>query len=104
VAPDGSDGEKITCAVFGHTHSPTQVTLDITPRGRRLYYVNTGTWRRTITPAALEKRSREFMPMRSMSYAAFFKDGEHAAGHCFETWNGTMASGLPVRRPDPAGP
>jgi len=80
-------GGPVDLVVYGHTHIPRQVPLDVRGR-RRLVYFNSGTWRKTVRPAEHgEKGDRDFIPWEVMSYLVLYREGENR-GYRFEMWDG----------------
>jgi UDP-2,3-diacylglucosamine pyrophosphatase LpxH len=69
----------IRYVVYGHTHTPTQTPLG-RPAGRSAMYINTGTWRQTIFRSAEHAGSGEFVKIKQMTYAAFYRADEDIDG------------------------
>jgi UDP-2,3-diacylglucosamine pyrophosphatase LpxH len=76
--------------VFGHTHHPEVVPLDL-DQTRGWVYINTGTWRRVHERCAAEERQLEFLSFHVMSFAAVYQ-GSERGGRPYETWTGTLGS------------
>jgi UDP-2,3-diacylglucosamine pyrophosphatase LpxH len=80
-------GGPVDLVVYGHTHIPRQVPLDVRGR-RRLVYFNTGTWRKTVRPAEHGSRGdRDFIPWQVMSYLVLYRRGENR-DYRYEMWQG----------------
>ena len=78
--------------MYGHTHHHEIVPLDtcVTAHGLLSQMcLNTGTWRRVHERAVWKPEEQEFMGYYTMTYVAFFRDGERG-GRAFETWSGTL--------------
>jgi hypothetical protein len=77
--------------VYGHTHQHEVVPLDMTGAGlQSQMYFNTGTWRSYFDLAIRNPREQKFVPYQTLSYAAFYTEGERS-GQNFEVWTGTYA-------------
>jgi len=83
--------------VYGHTHFQEIVPLDAygylsDPESQ--IYINSGTWHSYYAIAARDHahlhQPDAFVPYQSMTYLAFYKDGERG-GRSFEVWSGTFA-------------
>jgi len=83
--------------VYGHTHFHEIVPLDAygylsDPESQ--IYINSGTWHSYYAIAAKNHlkihQPDEFVPYQSMTYLAFYKEGERG-GKSFEAWSGTFA-------------
>jgi UDP-2,3-diacylglucosamine pyrophosphatase LpxH len=79
--------------VFGHTHHPEVVALDL-DGPRAWVYINTGTWRRVHERCVAESDRLEFISFHVMSFAAVYK-GTERSGRPYETWTGTLGSRPP---------
>ncbi|MGH9356042.1 MAG: hypothetical protein ACRD10_07925 [Terriglobia bacterium] len=89
--------------VYGHTHRHEIVPLDASyeeGRPSTQIYVNSGTWRPTHELVRLRPSREYFVGYRTMTYLAFFKDGERS-GRTFECWSGSLSSSK-SRGPRPA--
>jgi len=85
-------GGPVDLVIYGHTHVPRQVPLDVRGR-RRLIYFNTGTWRKTVRPAEYGARGdRDFVPWEVMSYLVLYRSDENR-GYRFEMWQGMRGKG-----------
>lgn len=80
--------------VYGHTHHHEIVPLDscFAVRGAvHQIYLNSGTWRPVHELARLDPGREAFAGFNTMTYLAFFKDGERG-GRTFESWSGGLGS------------
>jgi hypothetical protein len=80
--------------VYGHTHAPELVPLDVLdgPEGpREQIYFNSGTWRLVHELAKSRKPYEKFASYYTMTYLGFYKDDERR-GRRFESWTGTLDS------------
>jgi len=89
------DDPRIRYLVNGHTHTPGMLSVGRS-KGHRLYYVNTGTWTRTLLPEqlgplepAVENRLMGFTPGDFISYATFLTRQENPH-HDMEFWSGRI--------------
>lgn len=82
--------------VYGHTHDPLIRPLEGVGTNEVLY-VNTGTWRPRIMRSVKSGKDSDFIMLKSMTYAAFYRDDEDLdsspqptkkKAHSFEFWNG----------------
>lgn len=85
--------KDIRYIVNGHTHAPSQIPLDC-DRGREVFYINTGTWRNRIYRTVGFDAICDFVELKQMSYAIFYRPDEDNSGkepntHSFEVWSGT---------------
>ncbi|MCU0662465.1 MAG: hypothetical protein MUC50_09095 [Myxococcota bacterium] len=74
--------------VLGHTHEPLHQPLDVTPNGMQRHYLNSGTFRATLTPSFAEK---DFVPFQRFSYVVIYGPHEFQAGQplpMYEMWSG----------------
>ncbi|MBW2121489.1 MAG: hypothetical protein JRH07_06525 [Deltaproteobacteria bacterium] len=82
---------RISYVVYGHTHEPRRVLLDVVEneRGRKEhFYLNTGTWRVTHQKAT---KGPGFMSLKNMTWVAFYKKEERGTDFpSFETWTGSL--------------
>ena len=79
--------------VYGHTHYPEIVPLDITFSGDRAVgqiYLNSGTWRRVHRLAQRNPEQEEFLGYYVMTYLAFYQ-GNERGGRPYESWSGSLA-------------
>ncbi|MGH9405324.1 MAG: hypothetical protein ACRD3D_05730 [Terriglobia bacterium] len=79
--------------VYGHTHRHEMAPLDSvgSPAGfTNQIYLNSGTWRPVHEIARYRTTSEVFVGYNTMTYLAFFKDGERS-GRAFESWSGSLA-------------
>lgn len=82
--------------VYGHTHRPEIVPLDISFPGNRAVgqmYLNSGTWRRVHELARRNPDEEEFLGYYVMTYLAFYR-GDERRGRPFESWSGAL--GVPI--------
>lgn len=75
--------------LYGHTHSPKQIPLDIV-EDIAPCYINTGTWRSRIE---LALRRNEYVGFKAVTYAVFYNCDERPEVHKkpsqpFEVWTG----------------
>lgn len=80
---------RIRYVVYGHTHTPLQVPLRITPvDSKEQVYLNTGTWRARHLKS---KEGLSFIAWKNMTYLIFYKKEERGMDFpTFETWTGTL--------------
>jgi UDP-2,3-diacylglucosamine pyrophosphatase LpxH len=79
--------------VYGHTHHPEIVPLDISFAGSRAIgqmHLNSGTWRRVHELAQRNPKEEEFLGYYVMTYLAFYQ-GDERGGRPFESWSGSLA-------------
>lgn len=79
--------------VYGHTHRPEIVPLDISFSGSQAIgqlYMNSGTWRRVHELAQRNPKEEEFLGYYVMTYLAFYQ-GDERGGRPFESWSGSLA-------------
>ena len=87
---DPRDEKFLSFLVSGHTHNPGIEPLrGITTRGREIFAIDTGTWRRLIRRA---RDGKSFATTRMATYAIFYADDE-GPGHRFQVWTGVTAGG-----------
>lgn len=82
--------EDTNYVVYGHTHDPKTVFLDLVESKREFtekIYFNSGTWRRAHQAAIVDPT--EFASFHVMTYVLFYSDGERK-GRRYETWNGQL--------------
>jgi len=79
--------------IYGHTHHHEVISLDSSgepfEENDQIYF-NSGTWHTYFDLAAKDPKQQKFVPYQTLTYLAFYKDGERA-GRQFETWSGTYA-------------
>ena len=82
---------RIRYVVYGHTHVPVQVPLEIIegPAGSRCHvYLNTGTWRTRYHKC---KEGLGFIGWKNLTYLVFYRREERKLDFpTFETWTGTL--------------
>lgn len=79
--------------IYGHTHHHEIISLDTNgrpPYEQSQLYINSGTWHSYFDLAIKNPQEQKFVPYRTMTYLAFYKDGERE-GRQFEAWSGTYA-------------
>jgi UDP-2,3-diacylglucosamine pyrophosphatase LpxH len=79
--------------VYGHTHRHEIVPLNSSPTGDGLFnqlYINSGSWRPVHELARYRSGREAFVGYHTMTYLAFFKEGERS-GRRFECWTGAVA-------------
>jgi UDP-2,3-diacylglucosamine pyrophosphatase LpxH len=79
--------------VYGHTHKHEIIPLNSSLTGEGLLnqiYINSGTWRPVHELARYRCGSETFIGYNTMTYLAFFKDGERN-GRRFECWSGALS-------------
>lgn len=85
--------DKIQFILYGHTHAPLQIPLDNKDE-KEIIYLNTGTWRNRIIKTVELDQPSDFIELKSMSYAVFYKrDDEDMSGKkpgtvSFDVWTG----------------
>lgn len=85
--------QRARYVVYGHTHHPEIVPLDISFGGERAIgqmYLNSGTWRRVHELAQRNPKEEEFLGYHVMTYLAFYQSDERG-GRPFESWSGSLA-------------
>lgn len=80
--------------VFGHTHRPEVVPLDLYP-GRmqkpiHQMCLNSGTWHTYYGLAVNNPGNEKFIPYQVLTYLAFYKDDQRG-GRRYETWSGSFS-------------
>lgn len=79
--------------VYGHTHIPEVIPLDVLRVGNRSYeqvYINTGTWNAYHELAAGSLQYFKFVQIHLMTFAVFYREDERS-GRKMEVWNGTLS-------------
>jgi hypothetical protein len=79
--------------VYGHTHRHEIVPLNSSMTGEGLFnqlYINSGTWRPVHELARYQSGREVFVGYHTMTYLAFFKEGERS-GRRFECWTGAVS-------------
>lgn len=98
---DDTNSSYAKFIVFGHSHMPEVVPLDI-EHGKTWFYLNTGTWRVVHQRCVATDRSRiRFVGHYVMSSVAVY-DGNERRGRPYETWAGTLGLS-PHRAPGASG-
>ncbi len=78
--------------VYGHTHQPEIVPLDVYDTGRRALsqvYFNSGTWHAIHDMVLRKTEYPKFIPHHTMTFLAFFR-GDERKGRPYETWTGGL--------------
>ncbi len=78
--------------VYGHTHQPEIVPLDVYETGRDALsqvYFNSGTWHAIHDMVLRETEYPKFIPHHTMTFLAFFR-GDERKGRPYETWTGGL--------------
>jgi UDP-2,3-diacylglucosamine pyrophosphatase LpxH len=78
--------------VYGHTHRPLQLPLDV-EGGREVIYINTGTWRNRVRKTVGLDRAPDFVDLKQMTYTIFYRKDEDLRGKkpdtlSFDMWTG----------------
>lgn len=82
-------GERpVDFVVYGHTHRPEVVPLDVDEQ-RSWVYLNSGTWRRVHRRCVGDKHHIKFVDYHVMSLVAIYA-GDERQGRPYETWSGTL--------------
>jgi UDP-2,3-diacylglucosamine pyrophosphatase LpxH len=79
--------------VYGHSHRHEIIPLNSCQTGEGLLnqiYVNSGTWRPVHELARYQSGHEVFVGYNTMTYLAFFKEGERS-GRRFECWSGAVS-------------
>ena len=85
---------KARFIVYGHTHHHEVIPLNASLTGGGLFnqiYINSGTWRPVHELAQYDPARAAFVGYHTMTYLAFFKEGERG-GRKFECWSGLLSS------------
>jgi UDP-2,3-diacylglucosamine pyrophosphatase LpxH len=83
---------RVQFVCYGHTHQPLHVPLDA-EQGREVFYINTGTWRNRIQKTVGLDRAPDFVDLKQMTYAVFYRGDEDSSGKqdatlSFDMWTG----------------
>lgn len=92
VAEDAIRTRNANYVVYGHTHNPETVPIDVIGIGERAVeqiYFNSGTWRRIHQPCIAHPKEQEFAKAHIMTYLAFYRDDERL-GRRYESWTGQL--------------
>jgi UDP-2,3-diacylglucosamine pyrophosphatase LpxH len=79
--------------VYGHSHRHEIIPLNSSLTGEGLFnqmYINCGTWRPVHELARYHCGQEVFVGYHTMTYLAFFKEGERS-GRRFECWSGALS-------------
>lgn len=89
VEMQSRSGERpVEFVVYGHTHHPEIVPLDLAfPRS--WVYLNAGTWRRVHRRCVADQKRIKFLDYHVMSMVAIYAADERQ-GRPYETWTGTL--------------
>ncbi len=85
---------KARHVVYGHTHCPVEVLLDVDKRGGgESYYINTGTWRPRIGKSVKFNKPPDYAKLRHLTCTFFYNSSEDNCNetsnlNSFETWTG----------------
>lgn len=93
ISEQAFKSQRARYIVYGHTHHPEVVPLDISFAGDRAIgqmYLNAGTWRRVHELAQRNPKEEEFLGYYVMTYLAFYQ-GDERGGRPFESWSGSLA-------------
>lgn len=79
--------------LYGHTHTPLQLPLDVVGGTREVTYLNTGTWRPRISRTVTWDKAHDFIEYKHMTYVMFYGPDEDRRNKkpgtvSFETWTG----------------
>lgn len=90
--PIWKNNGKIQFILYGHTHAPLHIPLDTT-HGKEVIYINTGTWRNRITKTIGLDQPPDFIELKTMTYAIFYRRDEDMGGKqpdtvSFDVWTG----------------
>lgn len=90
--PNGQENDKVRYIVYGHTHVPTVQPLN-GAGGKEVLYVNSGTWRNRIHRTIDLDKAADFIALKQMTYAVFYKADEDTSGKqpqtvSFDIWTG----------------
>lgn len=88
----GRENPNVRYLVYGHTHTASVHPLD-GAGGRELMYVNAGTWRNRIFRTIDLDREADFVALKQMTYAVFYRADEDAGSKqegtvSFDIWTG----------------
>jgi UDP-2,3-diacylglucosamine pyrophosphatase LpxH len=90
--PIWKNNGNIQFILYGHTHAPLQMPLD-SKNGKEVIYLNTGTWRNRITKTIELDQPPDFIELKTMTYAIFYRRDEDMGGKrsdtvSFDVWTG----------------
>lgn len=85
------DSKNCRYTLYGHTHeSALHLLGEENKKGK--FYLNTGTWRQRIILGEPRRRQPFFSPLKTISYAVFYKEEEKKiTGKDFELWDGALS-------------
>lgn len=78
--------------VYGHSHRYKLIPLT-TQKNKKIFYFNTGTWKRTVQKNLLSPKAKEpdFQKWTRMTYVSFFNWKSHEnKSHIFDVWHGNL--------------
>ncbi|MBI3585336.1 MAG: metallophosphoesterase [Nitrospinae bacterium] len=86
------NNKGIQFVLYGHTHAPLQIPMD-NLNGKEVLYINTGTWRNRITKTIELDQPPDFIELKTMTYAIFYRRDEDMGGKqsntvSFDVWTG----------------
>ena len=79
---------RVEFIIYGHTHHPEVVPLDL-DFPHSWVYLNAGTWRRVHRRCVVDDDRIEFLDYHVMSIVAVYA-GDERSGRPYETWTGTL--------------
>ena len=79
--------------LYGHTHAPLHLPLDVVDGKREVAYINTGTWRPRIKRTVTWDRAHDFVEYKHMTYVLCYRPEEDTRNKqtgtpSFEIWTG----------------
>lgn len=79
--------------LYGHTHTPLHLPLDVVDGRREVTYINTGTWRPRIMRTVTWDRAHDFVEYKHMTFILGYRPEEDARNKqprtpSFEIWSG----------------
>lgn len=79
--------------VYGHTHTPLHLPLDVVGGKREVAYINTGTWRPRIQRTVTWDKAHDFVEYKHMTFTFFYLPEEDprnkkSGTSSFEVWTG----------------
>lgn len=92
AAEDAIVRREARFVVYGHTHAPEVVGLDVVSddgEAMEQLYFNSGTWRRVHRPCVARPRDRDFVQYDVMTFVAFYR-GDERKGRRHESWTGHL--------------
>lgn len=93
--PIWRNDDKIQFILYGHTHAPLQMPLDIKKgaKEKEVIYLNTGTWRNRIIKTMELDQPPDFIELKVMTYGIFYRRDEDTGWKepgtvSFDVWTG----------------